>query len=139
MPNLHPLFVHFPVALLLLALVLEVIALLWRKSELSRAAWWNQIAGTIGLAFAVASGLYAEATVHLTAEARVLLERHEQMAFVAAALFAALLLWRIGARGKIPGHPPVLYMILFLAGVASVLTGALFGGEMVFRYGVGVR
>ncbi len=139
MPNFHPLFVHFPIALLFLALILEVIAVLRNRPELSRAAWWNQIAGTVGLGLTVASGLLAEDTVRIPAEARDLFERHEQLAFLAAALFAVTLFWRIASRGRVPRHPPFLYLLLLLAGVGVVLTGAFWGGEMVFSYGVGVR
>lgn len=139
MPNVHPLLVHFPIALLLLSLILEVIALIRTNPGISRAAWWNQIGGTIGLALSVASGLLAEGSVHIAQDARELFERHEQLAFVTAAVFALLLFWRIAARGKVPPKAPVLYVFLFLLGTVCMLTGALYGGEMVFRFGVGVR
>lgn len=139
MPNLHPLLVHFPIALLFLSLVLESIALLRKSSGLSRAAWWNQIGGTAGLALAVTSGLLAEDTVSIAGDAGKLFERHEQLAFLSAAIFAILLLWRIAARGNIPRKSPAAYFVLLVAGVACVLTGAWYGGEMVFRYGVGVQ
>ena len=138
MPNLHPLVVHFPVALLLMAVLLELIALLWKQPEFSRAAWWNQIAGTLGLAFAVASGLFAESTVHMADDASELFERHELIAFVAATLFVTLLLWRIGSRGA-PPRQRWIFLLLLAAGAVLLLTGAYYGGEMVFRYGVGVR
>ncbi len=139
MPNLHPLLVHFPIALLLLALILEVIALLRVNPEISRAAWWNQIGGTVSLALAVASGLLAQNSVQIPGDARGLFERHEQLAFVAAALFAVLFFWRVGGRGRLPKEGSRLYLLLFVAGVACLLTGALYGGEMVYRCGVGVR
>jgi uncharacterized membrane protein len=138
-PNSHPFIVHFPIALLLVALLLEVIALLWRNPEFSRAGWWNQIAGTLGLALAVASGLLGRTTVRIAEDARELFERHEQIAFAATALFAVLLFWRIASRGQIPLRPPWLFLLCFAAGVALLLTGAFYGGEIVYRYGVGVR
>jgi uncharacterized membrane protein len=139
MPGLHPFLVHFPVALLPLALILEIAAYIWKNAELSRAAWWNQIGGTIGLALAVATGLLAKGGIHMGDEARILFERHEQLAFAASALFALLLFWRIASRGHIPGRTPSLFLLLLLCGVTMVLTGAWYGGEMVFRHGVGVR
>jgi len=139
MPNLHPFLVHFPIAFLLLALILEVIALVRKNPEISRAAWWNQIGGTIGLALTVGSGLLAEKSVHIADDARELFERHEQLAFLTAAVFALLLFWRIAARERVPPQAPGVYVVLFLMGTAFLLTGALYGGEMVFRFGVGVR
>jgi uncharacterized membrane protein len=139
MLNLHPLFVHFPVALLPVALILEIAALILNKEEVSRAGWWNQILGTIALAAAVISGLFAEGTVHFSDAAREVIGTHEQFAFLAAALFGGLLFWRISCRGKIPDKPPHLFLLLLALGVGLVLTGAWFGGELVFRFGVGVR
>ncbi len=139
MPNLHPLIVHFPIALLLLSLILETIAFFRKSSGLSRAAWWNQIAGSAGLALTVTSGLFAENTVPIAGDARDLFERHELLAFLSAAIFALLLLWRIAARGNIPRQSPTAYFVLLVAGVACVLIGAWYGGEMVYRYGVGVQ
>ncbi len=139
MPNLHPFLVHFPIALLFLSLILDAIALLRKSPELSRAAWWNQIGGTAGLALTVASGLLAQDTVSIVEDAKDLFQRHEQLAFLSAAIFAGLLLWRSAARGKIPRQSPAAYFLLFAAGVACVMTGAWYGGEMVFRYGVGVK
>jgi uncharacterized membrane protein len=138
MPNIHPLIVHFPIGLLLVAFLLEVIALLWKKQEFSRAGWWNQIAGTLGLALAVVSGLLAETTVRMANDAREPFERHEQIAFVVATLFAVLLFWRIASRGQIP-RPSWVFLLCFAAGVALLVTGAFLGGEIVYRYGVGVR
>jgi uncharacterized membrane protein len=138
MLNLHPLFVHFPVALLPVALILEVAALLLKKREISRAGWWNQILGTIALAAAVTSGLFAEGTVHPSDAAREIFETHEQAAFLASALFGGLLFWRSGSRGNIP-NPRYVFLLVFAVGVGLVLGGAWFGGELVFKFGIGVR
>ena len=139
MPGLHPFLVHFPVALLLIAVCMEIAATLWRKPEISRAAFWNQIAGTIGLALAVATGLLAKGVAQIGDDAGMLLERHEQLAFAASALFAVLLFWRISSRGQIPQRPPYLFLLLLVGGAAILLTGAWFGGQMVYLYGVGVH
>jgi uncharacterized membrane protein len=139
MPNLHPLIVHFPIALLLVAVLLELVAILRRKPVISRAAWWNQIAGSAGLALAVASGLFAESTVRIGDDARALFERHEQIAFAATTLFALLLFWRIGSRGEIPSRGRTLFLLCLAAGGALLVAGAFSGGELVYLHGIGVR
>ncbi len=60
MPPLHPMIVHFPIALLTAGFLADIWALVFKASDLSRTAWWSQLAGTIGLAAAVGSGLMAK-------------------------------------------------------------------------------
>ena len=138
MTNIHPIVVHFPFALLAAALLLELGAVLFRRDELSRLAWWNQILGTLGFIASVASGLLAERTVRFSEPAREVFETHEQIAFFAAALFAGLLFWRIAAKGRVPERPRFLFLLLLAAAVILMTTGAWFGGELVYKYGVGV-
>jgi len=136
MTSVHPFLVHFPVALLTVAIGLEIVASLTGREELSRAGWWNQLAGSVGLAAAVVSGLFAEKAAQIGGGAKAIFEVHEQIAFAASALFALLLLWRIGSRTRIPRNYRLLYLLLFAAGVCLLLAGAWYGGELVFRFGV---
>ena len=138
MPNVHPFVIHFPIALLTLALLFEIAAKLAKSDALSRAGWWNQLAGTLGLAAAVFSGLLAEGSVVIGPAARSYFETHEQLAFIASALFAILLLWRIAMRSRIPTRNALLYLLLLGGGTSFLWGAAWFGGELVYRFGVGV-
>jgi uncharacterized membrane protein len=138
MPNLHPFVVHFPVALLSVAFLVEVAAAITRQEEFSRFGWWLQIVGTLMIFFTVGSGLLAEKQATFPMGSAGLFESHEQIAFVCTALFTGLLLWRVGNRGEIPSKPRWLYLALMLVAVGAMLMGAWLGGEMVYRYGVGV-
>jgi uncharacterized membrane protein len=139
MPNGHPLIVHFPIALLSLALVFEVLARFVRPEEFSRLGWWLQVTGTVGLALAVTSGLFVKDTVTIPPLARPFLESHQEMAFAASGLFALLLLWRIASKTRVPQKYALLFLVLFAAGVTVMWAGAWYGGEMVFRFGVGLK
>ncbi len=136
MTSVHPFLVHFPIALLTVAAALEIVASISGKEEYSRAGWWNQLAGSFALAAAVVSGLCAEEAARIGADAAGIFQSHQQMAFSATALFALLLLWRVGTRTRIPPNRRLLYLSLFVAGVILLLTGAWYGGELVFRFGV---
>jgi uncharacterized membrane protein len=139
MTTVHPFVVHFPLALLAAAFLLEIAALLFRNAELSRAGWWNQLLGTLGIAGAVLTGLAAGNAARLEGNAREIFELHEQIAFVVSATFALLLLWRIGTKTELPNKSRAAYMALFAFGIGLMVYGAWFGGELVYRYGTGVR
>jgi uncharacterized membrane protein len=138
MPNVHPLLVHLPIAILLVAYIFDQLSTILKKEELERVGWWTQLAGTVGLAATVVSGLLAEASIIIPEAAQEHLETHEQLAFVAAGTFATLFLWRISSKTKLPPRYRAVYLSLFAAGVLVIWMGAWFGGEMVYRYGVGV-
>jgi len=139
MPSLHPFIVHFPIALLIVGLLAEGCARLFNSSDLSRTGWWSQLAGTIGLAAAVGSGLIAResALVHDSIVGSAL-ETHEQWALGSMAIFAVLLFWRIAARTQVPSHPRFAYVVLYGIAVAALCLTAWHGGELVYGMGVGV-
>ena len=56
MQNIHPLIVHFPIALLFLAGVLELVHLFLKKPQLDLLARWFLYLGTIGAGAAALSG-----------------------------------------------------------------------------------
>jgi uncharacterized membrane protein len=138
MPNLHPLVIHFPIALLTLGLAAEVWGKVSKGNVERILGAWLQAAGTIGLFAAVATGVLAGQSVAVPEAAREVFESHQQGAFVSAALFAGLGLWRIGARGRIEGIGGVLFLILYAAGVTAILLTGWNGGRLVFEFGVGV-
>ena len=138
MPNFHPLVVHFPIAILTVSILFDLMAKLLKREEFSRVGWWTQLAGSLGLGGAVISGLLAEKSINIPDAARGYFETHEQIAFLNAVIFAVLLLWRIGCRAKLPQRYQPVFFLIFLVGVIALWTGAWYGGEMVYRFGTGV-
>lgn len=138
MPNIHPLLVHFPIALLTMSLFFDAIGLATKRGELLRTGWWTLAAGTIGLLATVISGLLAEQSVVISAPAREHFERHEQIAFFVSGLYAFLFLWRVAHRTQLPPQREWLFVISSLVGVVAIWLGAWYGGTLVYQFGVGV-
>ncbi len=138
MPNLHPLFVHLPIALLTASWVFDLLGAAMKKQELERTAWWTLVAGSIGLVGTLVTGLAAEGGVTITESARDAFETHEQLAFAVAAIYCTLLLWRFACKTRLPSRRTRLYQVLTFLGVTLVWATAWYGGELVFRFGIGV-
>ncbi len=102
MPDLHPFFAHFPAALLTVSLLFEAFAYFMKKEDLERAGWWTQLAGTVGLALTILSGLRTGSLQSFDGPAKETFDAHAQMAFVVGGLFAVLLLWRAGRKSWFP-------------------------------------
>jgi uncharacterized membrane protein len=138
MPNPHPFLTHFPIALLVVGFFCDLAARRWTGGECSRYGWWNQLLGTAGLAGTIVTGLLAEARTVIPLEARPSFEAHEQFAFAAAAIFALLLFWRIASRTSVPAKNAWVFLLLYGAGIIVLCAGALYGGEIVYQFGIGV-
>ena len=137
MPNIHPFVVHFPVALLTTAIVFDLLAVVLARDEFAKVGWWAQLVGTVGIAAAVVSGLVAKSQAVVSAEATETFDTHQQIAFLTAAAFTALLLWRAGTRTKIDPKRRPLYLALFGAALLCLWIVAWYGGELVYRFGIG--
>ncbi len=134
--NIHPLFVHFPIALLILAGVLDAIAVVRRDESLHRAAWFTLFFGVLAMIATVVTGLRAEDTVAHGGAAHELMERHEFYAFTLLGVaVAALLLRPKPAKGRRWMIGTVVAEIALLWPLV-VATG-YYGGEMVYGHGVG--
>ena len=136
--NVHPLFVHSPIGLLLAANAFYFLGSIFKKDELLAAGKWTLYLGTFAAAITVWTGLQAEETVQHSYDVHQILLLHKYIAFAVLALSAALSAWVFFGKALIPskGKPVFLAGLVFLA---IVLTqGADLGGRMVFLHGVGV-
>ncbi|MGE5333523.1 MAG: DUF2231 domain-containing protein [Nitrososphaerota archaeon] len=92
--ELHPIIVHFPIALLLTSVALDFAAVFLRRAMLADAATWALILGTPGALAALASGWLSEKDVNV-APAGQLLHLHKVCAVLASVTFGVLFLLRI--------------------------------------------
>lgn len=139
MPNIHPIVVHFPIALLTAALLLDLLGIVLREDRIHHAAWWALLLGTVGAAAAVAAGLQAEESVFHPDAALEVLSTHETLGITTLTIFLFALLWRNLAGGGLPRPGRPVYLLLTALGVASLLAAGYMGGRLVYEFGVGVR
>jgi uncharacterized membrane protein len=148
---LHPLIVHFPIALLLVAPLFVVAGLLVRRSAvtLSAVALALMVLGTAGTWVAVATG---EASAELADRSPVInaaIEQHEELAETTRAVFTGLTVVfavLLAARVLVPHRIPaainlgaqVVFLGGFLAGTVLLANTAHHGGVLVHEHGVHV-
>ncbi len=147
--GLHPLVVHFPIALLLVAPILVVLGLIFSKhwNGFALAAFALMVLGTIGAFVAVSTGEAGAGLVERTEAISQVLEQHEDLAETTRTVFAFLTVI-FGAIVLTPmilktTLKPVLRVGLNVAFLALYAFGALLlantaheGGRLVHEYGV---
>lgn len=148
--HLHPLVVHFPVALLVTAPVFVLLAVVgpgaWRRGFAVSALVLLGL-GTIGAWVGMSTGEAVEDAVHVTGQAEAVLERHEELAEVVAKTFTVLtgillaivLLPALVARLDRPAlvrAALAVFLALLLGGDLLLAKAAHEGGRLVHEFGV---
>lgn len=141
-PNWHPLIVHFPVALLVMAVLTDALALAARRvSWLPSVTTAVYVVGALAAWAALLSGRQAAEGVLVPAAANALLTDHEDWAERTVWFFSILALVRVAIQWRRLAAPAAVRLGLLVAGLAGTLlvfqTGER-GGQLVFQHGVGV-
>ena len=153
LPNwteLHPLVVHFPIALLLVAPLFIVVGIIGNAQKgrpFLVAALLLMVLGTGGIFLAGATGEAAGEVAHHTASLNAVLDRHEELAeatrmvfSVLTAVFASLLflprLFKIEATGPLARILPLAFLLLYTAGAVLLVNTAHHGGRLVHELGI---
>ncbi len=92
--ELHPIIIHFPIALLLTSVALDFLAIFFRRWGLADAATWLLVFGVPSAAFALLSGWVSEKYITV-GTAGQLLHYHKIAAVSASGLFGLLLVIRL--------------------------------------------
>jgi len=137
MLNIHPLFVHFPIALLSTFFLLDVLGSLLSKPVWRGVAGWFLFLGSVFAGLTVLAGLFAAATVPHGEDVHAIMENHEHLGVSVFGLAIFLSGWRLFV-GQANGVANYLFLsFAALLWVLLVFTADL-GGLMVYRYGVAV-
>jgi uncharacterized membrane protein len=137
MESIHPLFVHFPIALLLTAAGLDVLAVLLRRSAIHQIALWNLALGSLAAGVAVWTGLQAAEIAKHGFEIHKVMEKHEQLGIAAAVLAGVAALARILLRHRTYGWVRGASLAIMLGLAGLVIYTAHLGGRLVYEFGVG--
>ena len=133
--HLHPAAVHFPLAFLVAAVVVQLLAVVRpRFRGFGVAVTWLLWAGMAMLWVAVGLGLLAERTAPHVPPAWEVLREHRALGLWSAALFTVLAVGRFVLRERLAA----VQLVLGLVGLALLLSTAYHGGELVFVFGMGV-
>jgi uncharacterized membrane protein len=132
--NVHPLFVHFPIALLLAAVALEVAWWLARRDWLRNSATVSLVLGTLGAIAAVITGLIASEAVKPADAAYSIVEAHESVAISVLCLAVVLTIRRLLNWDC---RLSWLFLLAMLAMAGLVAWTGYLGGRLVFEFGVG--
>ncbi|ERH41149.1 hypothetical protein N750_17260 [Legionella pneumophila str. Leg01/53] len=145
-PNWHPIFVHFTVALFTVSVILYALTYVssyihWNTKplivELEIVARWCLWLAALSTMTTVSAGFYAFYTVKHGAMAHAVKVIHRNWALATASVILLMAFWVVWRYIKHQKPTLLFLMALFLVQVL-LLTTAWYGAELVYRHGYGV-
>lgn len=144
-PNIHPIFVHYTLALVSVSFIMYVLEYIVKRSypknslqaEFGIVARWCLWLAMVFVILTALAGLHAYYTVPHDEDGHMAMQTHKNSAivsFIFILLVGIISIWRFKQK-KEPS--PIFIAILFITQL-FVLTTAYLGAEVVYRYGVGV-
>ena len=132
---LHPALVHFPVALWTASVASDAAARVTGAAFWSPAAWWSLVAGLVVAALAAVAGFVDYSRLTPKHPAFRFATAHMLVMSFAALCFLLSALLRTG-----PDAPAGIGAIASSGvGFITLLVGAWLGGDLVYRFGVGME
>lgn len=135
---LHPLVVHFPPVLLLVAGVVYVLGWLMKRPGLDIVAFCLHAAGLIACIAAIFTGDFEADRFNANPQLHELIEGHESLVTMATYAFGMLGLWAFLRQKSSILLERLGFLVAFWAVTIVLLVGAHRGGALVYEHGVGV-
>lgn len=132
--EVHPSLVHFPIALLPVAIAADAVGSATRNRELLAVGKWAMIGAAASAALAGVFGFIAQEEVNLDGESREVLQTHRTLNIGALGVMTTLALLRAAKR-----RPSTGYLLAGLGLFAGVTYSAYLGGKLVYAHGVAVE
>ncbi|MEE2903611.1 MAG: DUF2231 domain-containing protein [Myxococcota bacterium] len=125
---LHPMTIHFPIALLTMSFVFDFGGIISRKESLNAAGFWCLLTGVASFIPAVVTGFWADESYGHMDDPFPIYSTHGSMQILGGVLFLGLLVWRLRQKSELPARPLVFaYLALNSLIVALVSYGAHLG------------
>jgi uncharacterized membrane protein len=134
--TLHPIVIHFVIAMVLFAVLCDVIGYFSKNSRLYEVSWWNLAFATISIFIAVIFGQVEAGLAEPYDAVADTLNLHTTIGWSLAALLSGVTGWRYVIRLQNQPQLPIPYFVLSFVLVGVVLVQSYLGTLLVWVYGL---
>ncbi|MFB6305553.1 MAG: DUF2231 domain-containing protein [Flavobacteriales bacterium] len=141
-PNIHPLLVHFPIAILITATLADFALVIWDKTWIRKTVLGLFTFGILMLVITYLSGKQAVDAVDIPLKAQHTASYHADWALKTLFFYGFYLMirWVLNyAQYDRKRWVAILLFIVGMAGIGFIAKTADLGGHLVFGHGVGVH
>ncbi|MBD2770919.1 DUF2231 domain-containing protein [Iningainema tapete] len=134
--TIHPIIVHFVIAMVLFAFVCDVIGYFTRSARLYEVSWWNMFIATISIFIAIIFGQLEAGLAEPYNAVEPVLNLHTIVGWSLSGIIAAITAWRYVIRLRNPFHLPFSYLGMGLVLTCVVFLQVYLGDKLVWVYGL---
>lgn len=137
--NIHPLFVHFPIALVLVTLFFEAVWWVTKKEQFRTFATWLLYLSALSAVAGAVTGLLASNGLGHDAPNHEFVHAHRDIMYWMTGLLLATTTAVIFMKNLREGSTRRLLIVPLLIVSGLLVYGADKGGQLVFELGIGVK
>jgi len=131
--EIHPLIIHFPIALFSTAVLFDILGLLLKQIELEKVGKWVMLTALISSLAAIATGLLADTVVGHFDSVYPFWNNHGWLQLISSFLFLLLCIWRLKHRQALSLPEKSLYIIISSAVLGLFFYGSHLGAVLANR------
>lgn len=134
--TIHPIVVHFVIAMVLFAVVCDGIAYFTKNPKLYEVSWWNLAFATVSIFIAVIFGQIEAGLAEPYGKSIGVLDLHTSLGWSLSGLLAGLTGWRYVIRIQEKPQLPIPYLAASVALGLLVIFQTYLGDLLVWVYGL---
>ena len=136
MDTIHPILVHFVIAMALIAVAFDLIGVLARRPNLFEVSFWNLLVATLAIFVAIIIGQVEAGLAQPYGGASTVLNLHSTLGWSLAGVLAVLTGWRYVIRSRDPVRLPAAFLGAGAVLVLLVAVQVKLGNELIWTYGL---
>jgi len=136
MDTIHPIVVHFVIAMALIAFVFDGIGLIWRKPQLFEVSFWNLLFATGAIFVAIIFGQVEAGLASPYGASREILDIHTTIGWSLAGVLSLLTGWRYVLRNRDPETLPSRFLGAGALVSVLIVVQIMLGDRLIWTYGL---
>ena len=136
---LHPIIVHFVIAMVLFSFFCDLVGYFSRNHRLFEVSFWNMFVAAIAIFVAVIFGQFEAGLAQVYEAVQPTLNLHTIMGWSLSAIVVAITAWRFVIRARNPQKIPIAYLGVATFLVCLVCLQVYLGSQLVWVYGLHVK
>jgi uncharacterized membrane protein len=135
----HPIIVHFVIAMVLFSFFCDVVGYFTRNHRLFEVSFWNLFVASISIFLAVIFGQFEAGIANTYQAVQPTLNLHTITGWSLSAILVAVTAWRLLLRNRDPLKISPLYLGMATVLVSLVFFQTMLGTRLVWVYGLHVE
>jgi uncharacterized membrane protein len=136
MDTIHPIVVHFVIAMAVIAFVYDLVGVLARRPALFEVSFWNLLFATGAIFVAIIFGQVEAGLANPYGGARTILDIHTTIGWSLAGVLSLLTGWRYVLRSRDPQSLPLPFLGAGALASALIAVQVVLGDRLIWIYGL---